>query len=144
MDGVPGRAGTKQRPREERVEGFVAWSKERLPVMMAQLDRLLGDDRWFVADTFSWADVAVYNRLENLHGLAAAYGVDVLGVYAKMAEHSARVAKVPGIKASLDARQGFMEQNGTAGKSSGTYGGAMHLRVSPAPEGGVAIERLAS
>ena len=59
MDGVPGRAGTKQRPREERVAGFVAWSKERLPVMMAQRDNLLGDDRWFVADTFSWADVAV-------------------------------------------------------------------------------------
>jgi len=56
-------------------------SKERLPVMIRQLDNLLGDDSWFVANQFSWADVAVFNRLENLHGLASVYGVDVLGIH---------------------------------------------------------------
>lgn len=129
MDGVPGRAGTTTRPREERTAGFLDWSKQRLPVMIRQLDNLLGTDDWFVSNQFSWADVAVFNRLENLHGLASAYGVDVLGKYAKMAAHSARVAAVPGIKAYLDERQRFMEENGQGGKSSGTYGGAMHIRV---------------
>ena len=46
-----------------------------------------------------------------------------------MAAHSARVAAVPGIRAYLEERQRFMEESGTAGKSAGTYGGAMHLRV---------------
>ena len=98
-------------------------------MMIRQLDNLLGDDSWFVANQFSWADVAVFNRLENLHGLASVYGVDVLGTYTNLAAHSARVAAVPGIKAYLDERQRFMEENGQGSKSSGTYGGAMHIRV---------------
>jgi hypothetical protein len=134
MDGVPGRAGTKQRPKEERVAGFQAWSKTQLRVMITQLDNLLGDNQWFLGNgmrCFSWADVAVFNRLENLNGIAAVYGVEVLDspLCTKMKRHSERVAAVPGIKAYLDARMQLMMKQGTAGKSSGTYGGPGHFKI---------------
>merc|ERR1712232_1308460 len=102
--------------------------------MIAQLDNLLGDNDWFLGNgvgNFSWADVSVFNRLENLNGIAAVYGVEVLSskLCNKLRQHSARVAAVPGIRAYLDARAKFMERQGTRGKSSGTYGGPGHFRV---------------
>ena len=134
MDGVPGRAGTKQRPKEERISGFQNWAKTTLRVMITQLDNLLGDSDWFLGNgmsNFSWADVSVFNRLENLNGIAAVYKVPVLDspLCRKMKAHSERVAEVPGIKAYLDARARLMEQQGTSGKSSGTYGGPGHFKI---------------
>ena len=130
MDGVPGRAGTKMRSKDERTSGFQEWSKTKLPVMMAQLARLLGEDDWFCANQFSWADVAVMNRLENLNSIAAAYGVEVLSSYPKLKAHSERVCEVPPIKSYIEARADLMRKNGTYGKaSSGTYGGPGHYKI---------------
>ena len=116
--------------KEERTVAFQDWSKTKLPVMMAQLERLLGEDQWFCGNQFSWADVAVMNRLENLDGIAAIYGVEVYNAFPKLKAHSERVAAVPSIKSYIDARADLMKKNGTFGKaSSGTYGGPGHSKI---------------
>ena len=129
MDGVPGRAGTTMRPKEEREKAFQQWSVEKLPVMMSQLEHLLEPSGFFIGNSLSWADVSVFNRLENLNGVAKVYGVEVLNSYPIMKKHSEMVASIPSVKAYLNARNAMMEKHGMSNKSSGTYGKPGHYKI---------------
>ena len=80
--------------------------------MMSQLEHLLEPSGFFIGNSLSWADVSVFNRLENLNGVAKVYGVEVLNSYPIMKKHSEMVASIPSVKAYLNARNAMMEKHG--------------------------------
>ncbi len=65
FDGVPGAPGTKMVPEDERNRRIDAWFEETAPTVLQRLERL-ADDGFTVGGRSSWADVCVYNRLNQL------------------------------------------------------------------------------
>lgn len=64
-DGVPGAPGTKQIPQEERDARIHAWLDEQLPGRLDSLERLVSDS-YMVGGRRTWADICVFNRLNQL------------------------------------------------------------------------------
>lgn len=65
FDGVPGAPGTKTLPAEERAARISAWREEALPALLDRLENLAGDG-YMVGGVRTWADVCVFNRLNQL------------------------------------------------------------------------------
>ena len=65
FDGVPGAPGTKMLPEQERAARIRAWSEEALPAQLARLENLAGDG-YMVGGALTWADVCVFNRINQL------------------------------------------------------------------------------
>ena len=66
-DGVPGAVGTKRRSNEEIKRLMMEWKTGKLHHLLLALEQLHpNDSKYFVDNKLSWADVAVYNRLNAL------------------------------------------------------------------------------
>lgn len=65
FDGVPGAPGTKLFPQEERKKRIDAWIEAALPGLLLRLERLARGS-FMVGSALSWADVCVFNRLNQL------------------------------------------------------------------------------
>ncbi len=65
FDGVPGAPGTKMVPPEERQTRIEAWFEATLPTLLLRLEHLARES-FMVGSQLSWADVCVFNRLNQL------------------------------------------------------------------------------
>ena len=64
-DGVPGAPGTKLLPEAERTERIGAFFDSVLPGILARLEALVGE-RYLAGEALSWADLCIYNRLNQV------------------------------------------------------------------------------
>ena len=64
-DGTPGAVGTKMAPKEIRRKRIDAWMLDKLPEMFVRLENLVQQE-FFIGSQLSWADVCVFNRLNQL------------------------------------------------------------------------------
>ena len=65
FDGVPGAPGTNMVPEEERNQRIGMWFESTLPSLLERLENLAGTG-FMVDSTLCWADICVFNRLNQL------------------------------------------------------------------------------
>ena len=66
-EGMRGAVGTKRRSNEEIKRLMMEWKTGKLHYLLLALEQLHpNDSKYFVDNKLSWADVAVYNRLNAL------------------------------------------------------------------------------
>ena len=101
FDGVPGTPGMKMVPQEERQKRIAAWLETTLPGALLRLEKL-SQESCMVGSQFSWADICVFNRLNQLLDLNA----DVLRAdFPKLRAVYERVDTLPQIQAWIQAHQ---------------------------------------
>jgi len=101
FDGVPGAPGTKMVPQEERQKRIAAWLETTLPGALLRLEKL-SQEGCMVGPQLSWADICVFNRLNQLLDL----NEDVLrSDFPKLQAVYDRVAALPQIQAWIRAHQ---------------------------------------
>ena len=64
-DGVPGAPGTTLFPPEEKARRINEWYRDGLPIILQRLENLAGDGT-MVDGSLSWADIAIFCRLNHL------------------------------------------------------------------------------
>ena len=101
FDGVPGTPGMKMVPQEERQRRIAAWLETTLPGALLRLEKL-SQEGYLVGSQLSWADICVFNRLNQLFDIDA----DVLrSDFPKLQAVYERVAALPQIQAWIQAHQ---------------------------------------
>ena len=101
FDGVPGAPGTKMVPQEERQKRIAAWVATTLPGALLRLEKL-AQEGCMVGSQLSWADICVFNRLNQLLDINA----DVLHAdFPKLRAVYDRVEALPQIRAWIQAHQ---------------------------------------
>ena len=101
FDGVPGAPGTKMFPQEERQKRIAAWVATTLPGALLRLEKL-AQEGCMVGLQLSWADICVFNRLNQLLDIDA----DVLHADCpKLRAVYDRVGALPQIRAWIRAHQ---------------------------------------
>ena len=101
FDGVPGAPGTKMVPQEERQKRIATWLETTLPGALLRLEKL-SQESCMVGSQLSWADICVFNRLNQLFDIDA----DVLHAdFPKLQAVYERVAALPQIRAWIQAHQ---------------------------------------
>ena len=65
FDGVPGAPGTNMVPEEERNQRIGIWFESTLPSLLERLENLASTG-FMVNSTLCWADICVFNRLNQL------------------------------------------------------------------------------
>ena len=99
FDGVPGAPGTKMVPQEERQKRIAAWVETTLPGALLRLEKL-AQEGGMVGSQLSWADICVFNRLNQLLDIDA----DVLHAdFPKLQAVYDRVEALPQIRAWIQA-----------------------------------------
>ncbi len=100
-DGVPGAPGTKQIPQEERDARIHAWLDEQLPGRLYSLERLVSDS-YMVGERLTWADICVFNRLNQLLDIRETlFAVD----FPKLKTVYQQVERVPEIQSWMRAHR---------------------------------------
>ena len=101
FDGVPGTPGMKMVPQEERQKRIAAWLETTLPGALLRLEKL-SPESCMVGSQLSWADICVFNRLNQLFDIDA----DVLRAdFPKLRAVYERVDTLPQIQAWIQAHQ---------------------------------------
>lgn len=99
FDGVPGAPGTKMFPQEERQKRIAAWVATTLPGALLRLEKL-AQEGCMVGSQLSWADICVFNRLNQLLDIDA--GV-LHADFPKLRAVYDRVDALPQIRAWIQA-----------------------------------------
>ena len=101
FDGIPGAPGTRMVPQEERQKRIATWVETTLPEALLRLEKL-AQESCLVGSQLSWADICVFNRLNQLLDLHE----DVLHAdFPKLQAVYERVAVLPQIQAWIQAHQ---------------------------------------
>lgn len=101
FEGVPGTPGVKMVPQEERQKRIAAWIETTLPGALLRLEKL-AQEGCMVGSQLSWADICVFNRLNQLLDIDE----DVLHAdFPKLQAVYDRVAALPQIRAWIQAHQ---------------------------------------
>lgn len=91
-DGVPGAPGTKQFPAEIKAQKLSAWFADSLPAVLQRLENLAADNT-VLEGGLSWADVAIFCRLNHLRDMQANWRLQgfpkLRAIYANVAEQDA-------------------------------------------------------